>query len=101
MARNKKNKRSGISKPSSGRKFFPTVKKWGLFRGPGKFVRTQTGFKIAEKAVPAALMLVAIAALTPALGAQLAQSTRAIPIVGPLANTAVGYGTMLRGRMGR
>jgi len=100
MARRKK-KGGGKSKPSSGRKFGPTVKKWGWFKGPGKYVRSQTGLKFTEKAVPAALMLVAVSAITPALGAQIASSVRTIPIVAPLTSTAVGYGAMLRGRFGR
>jgi len=96
----KKKKSGGRSKPSSGRKFGATVKKWGWFKGPGKYVRSQTGFKWTEKAVPAALMLVAVAAITPPLGAQLATSVRSIPIVAPLAATFVGYGTQIRRRAG-
>ena len=73
----------------------------GMVQGPGKYVRSQTGLKFTEKAVPAALMLVAISALTPPLGAQIASSVRSIPVVAPLTSTAVGYGTMLRSRFGR
>jgi len=97
----KKKKGRSMSKPSSGRKLGPTIKKHGWFQGPGVFVAKQSGFKSAKKIVPAALMLVAIAALTPPLGAQLASSVRTVPIVAPLASTLVGYGTMLRGRLGR
>jgi len=100
MARRKK-KGNSISKPSSGRKPVATLKKHGVFRGSGIYVAKQTGFKSAKKIVPAALMLVALSALTPPLGAQLASSVRSIPIVAPLASTLVGYGTMLRGRLGR
>jgi len=100
MARRKK-KGSSISKPSSGRKLGPTIKKHGWFQGPGVFVAKQSGFKSAKKIVPAALMLVAVAALTPPLGAQIASSVRTVPVVAPLASTLVGYGTMLRGRLGR
>ena len=99
MARRKK-KRSGAAKPSSGRKLGPTIKKHGWFQGPGKYVAKQTGIKSAQKIVPAAIMLVALSALTPPLGAQIASSVRTVPIVAPLANTLVGYGTMLRGRLG-
>jgi len=101
MAARRKKKGFSLSKPSSGRKLGPTIKKWGWFKGPGKFVRSQTGIKASEKVVPIALMLVAISALTPPLGAQLASSVRTIPVVAPLASTLVGYGTMLRGRLGR
>jgi len=100
MARRKK-KGGSMSKPSSGRKPIPTIKKHGVFKGSGIYVAKQTGFQSAKKIVPAALMLVAIAALTPPLGAQLASSVRTVPIVAPLANTLVGYGTMLRARFGR
>ena len=96
----KKRKKSSTSKPSSGRKLGPTIKKWGWFKGPGKYVAKQTGLKVTEKAVPAALMLVAVSAITPQLGAQIASSVRAIPIVAPLTSTAVGYGAMLRSRLG-
>jgi len=97
----RKKKRSSISKASSGRKPIPTLKKHGVFRGSGIYVAKQTGFQSAKKIVPAALMLVAIAALTPPLGAQIASSVRTVPIVAPLASTLVGYGAMLRGRLGR
>ena len=96
----RKKKRSGAAKPSSGRKLGPTIKKHGWFQGPGVFVAKQSGFKSAKKIVPAAIMLVALAALTPPLGAQIAQSVRTVPIVAPLASTLVGYGTMLRSRVG-
>ena len=101
MAKRKAKKSSGRAKAANGSKPLPTIKKWGLFRGSGKYVKTQTGIKSAEKVVPAALMLVALSALTPPLGAQIATSVRTVPIVAPLASTLVGYGTMLRGRLGR
>jgi len=101
MAARRKKKGFSLSKPSSGRKLGPTLKKHGWFQGPGIFVAKQSGFKSAKKIVPAALMLVAISALTPPLGAQLASSVRTIPVVAPLASVLVGYGTMLRGRLGR
>jgi len=96
----RKKKRSGAAKPSSGRKLGPTIKKHGWFQGPGVFVAKQSGIKSAKKIVPAAIMLVALSALTPPLGAQIASSVRTVPIVAPLANTLVGYGAMLRGRLG-
>jgi len=97
----KKPKKSFTAKPSSGRKLGPTIKKHGWFQGPGVFVAKQSGFKSAKKVVPAAIMLVALSALTPPLGAQIASSVRTVPIVAPLASTLVGYGAMLRGRLGR
>ena len=97
----KKPKKSFAAKPSSGKKLGPTIKKHGWFQGPGVFVAKQSGIKSAKKIVPAAIMLVALSALTPPLGAQIASSVRTVPIVAPLASTLVSYGTMLRGRLGR
>ena len=96
----KKRKKSTTAKPSSGRNLGPTIKKHGWFQGPGVFVAKQSGFKSAKKVVPAAIMLVALSALTPPLGAQIASSVRTVPIVAPLASTLVGYGAMLRNRVG-
>ena len=99
MARKKARKRSGGPKAANGKKFGPTVKRWGLFRGPGKYVRTQTGIAATEKLVPAALGLVALAAITPALGGAIAQSMAKVPVAGPVAASLAGYGAMLRSRV--
>jgi len=101
MARKKGSRRGFSTRSNNGKKFLPTVKKWGVFKGPGKFASTQTGIKSLAKIVPAYLMLVAIAAATPSLGRQLAASTGTIPVVAPLVGSAVGYGAMLRQRLGR
>jgi len=100
MAKKKATRSTGRAKAANGGKPLPTIKKWGLFRGSGKYARTQTGIKSSEKIVPAALMLVALAAVTPVLGAQIANSVRTVPIVAPLASTLVGYGAGLRARFG-
>lgn len=76
-----------------------TIKKQGLFKGPGKYVHAQTGLKIAGTATTAGLMLVALSALAPGLGADLARSTATLPVVGPLAASLVTTGTGLRGRV--
>ena len=57
--------------------------------------------KVTKKAVPALMLLAAISAATPPLGAALARSLSQIPIAGPLANVSVSYGTMLRSKLGR
>jgi|TARA_Y100000310_G_scaffold42011_1_gene39320 hypothetical protein len=99
MAR-KKAKRSNGSKPSNGRKLGATVKRWGIIRGPGKYAATQTGVRQMEKAVPLALGLVALAAITPALAGQISSSVAGIPVVGPVAGTLTNYGASLRSRTG-
>jgi hypothetical protein len=99
MAR-KKSKRSNGSKPSNGRKLGATVKRWGLLRGPGKYARAQTGIAGMEKAVPIAIGLVALAAITPALASQISSSVSSIPVVGPLSATLTNYGAALRSRTG-
>jgi len=83
-------------KAGDGGKFMSTVKKQGWFKGPGKYVHAQTGIKVAGTATTAGLMLVALSVLAPGLGADLANSTRAVPVVGPLAASLVNTGTGLR-----
>jgi len=94
-------KRSFTARSNNGKKLIPTVKKWGVFKGPGKFASTQTGIKSLQKVVPAYLMLVAISAATPSLGAQISASTATLPVVAPLVASGVGYGAQLRARLGR
>ena len=96
----RKKRRSNGARANNGRKLGATIKKWGWFRGPGKFARTQTGIPAAEKIVPLALSLVAVAAITPALGAQISTSLGTVPVVGPVASTLTNYGASLRSRMG-
>jgi hypothetical protein len=99
MAKKKARRRSNGAKAANGKKLGATVKKWGWFRGPGKYARTQTGIQAAEKVVPAALALVALTALTPSLGAAVANSLKTIPVAGPVANSLAGYGVALRSRV--
>jgi len=86
-------------KAGDGGKLISTIKKQGLFKGPGKYVSSQTGIKIAGTATTAGLMLVALSILAPGLGADLARSTSALPVVGPVAASLVTTGTGLRGRV--
>jgi len=86
-------------KAGDGGKFMSTVKKQGLFKGPGKYVSAQTGIKVAGTATTAGLMLVALSMLAPGLGADLARSAGAVPFVGPLAATLVNTGSGLRSRL--
>jgi len=99
MAR-KKAKRSNGAKPSNGRKLGATVKRWGILRGSGKYAATQTGIRGMEKAVPVAMGLVALAAITPALGSQISTSVSSIPVVGPISATLTNYRAALRTRTG-
>jgi len=46
-------------------------------------------------------LLTAVSAITPPLGAAIANSVATIPIVSPLAQTSVAYGQQLRSRFGR
>lgn len=98
MVKRKKSRGGGSAKPGNGRKLGPTIKKYGWFRGPGKYARTQTGLPFMEKAVPLALSLVAIAAITPALGSQISQSLQGVPVAGPVATTLSNYGASIRNK---
>ncbi len=85
-------------------KLGPVIRRDGVFKGSGQYVGHQIGGplgKIAKTAVPALLLLTVVSALTPPLGAALANSVKGIPIVAPLANVSASYGTMLRSRFGR
>jgi len=86
-------------KAGDGGKLLSTVKKQGLFKGPGKYVHAQTGIKVAGTATTAGLMLVALSMLAPGLGADLARSTSTVPVVGPLAASLVNLGASWRARM--
>jgi len=87
------------SQVSNGGKLLPTVKKQGIFKGPGVYAAKQTGIQAMKKAVPAYLMVVALSAATPPLGASIASAVSGVPVVNTLTNTAVGYGTRLRARI--
>ena len=56
---------------------------------------------VIKKAVPALMLLTVVSAITPPLGAAIANSVSTIPIVAPLASTSVSYGQQLRSRFGR
>mgnify|MGYP003128057858 CR=1 FL=1 len=98
VARRRKSPSRSRSTASRGGKLLPTIKKEGVFKGPGTYAAKQTGLKPMAKVVPAFLMLVAIAAATPPLGRSIAASVATIPLAGSLTNSAVTYGTMLRAR---
>ena len=90
------------SSPSNtGSKLLPTIKKQGILKGSGMFAAKQTGIKAMKTAVPLYLMVVGLSAATPPLGAALSRSVSSVPVVGDLTNTAVAYGSMLRGKLGR
>jgi len=96
-----KKKRTGRRR---SQKLGPVIRRDGVFKGSGQYVGHQIGGplgKIAKTAVPALLLLTVISAVTPPLGAALANSVRGIPIVSPLANVSASYGTMIRSRFGR
>ena len=86
------------------KKLMAKIKRDGIFKGTGDWAGSQIGGelgKVTKKAVPALMLLAAISAATPPLGAALARSLSQIPIAGPLANVSVSYGTMLRSKLGR
>jgi len=85
-------------------KLGPVLRRDGLFKGSGQYVGHQLGGplgKVAKTAVPALLLLTVVSALTPPLGAALANSVKGVPIVAPLATVSANYGSMLRSRFGR
>jgi len=85
-------------------KLMAKVKRQGVFKGVGDWAGSQIGGelgKVTKKAIPALMLLAAISAATPPLGAALANSVKGIPIVSPLANVSVSYGQMLRSKIGR
>jgi len=85
-------------------KLVAKVKRDGIFKGTGDWAGSQIGGelgKVTKKAVPALMLLAAISAATPPLGAALANSVSQIPIIAPLANVSVTYGAMLRSKLGR
>jgi hypothetical protein len=99
MARRKTTRRSRTPK-----KLFAKIKKDGVFKGTGDWAGSQIGGelgKITKKAVPAFMLLTAISAVTPPLGASIANSVRSIPVVAPLANVSASYGSQLRSRFMR
>jgi len=80
------------------------VKRDGVFKGTGDWAGSQIGGsagKVVKKAIPALMLLTAVSAITPPLGAAIANSVSTIPIVAPLASTSVAYGQQLRARFGR
>ena len=99
MARRKTTRRARTPK-----KLFAKIKKDGVFKGTGDWAGSQIGGelgKITKKAVPAFMLLTAISAVTPPLGASIANSVRSIPVVAPLANVSASYGSQLRSRFMR
>jgi len=85
-------------------KLMAKVKRDGIFKGTGDWAGSQIGGsagKVVKKAIPALMLLTAVSAITPPLGAAIANSVRTIPIVSPLAQTSVAYGQQLRARFGR
>ena len=99
MAVRRRKRTRSRSQVSSGGKLLPTIKKQGIFKGPGVYAAKQTGIQAMKKAVPAYLMVVALSAATPPLGASIANAVSGVPVVNTIANTAVGYGTRRRGRL--
>jgi hypothetical protein len=85
-------------------KLMAKVKRDGIFKGTGDWAGSQIGGsagKVIKKAIPALMLLTAVSAITPPLGAAIANSVSTIPIVAPLASTSVAYGQQLRSRFGR
>ena len=97
----RKTTRRRSSPSNTGSKLLPTIKKQGILKGSGMFAAKQTGIKAMKTVVPAYLMVVGLSAATPPLGAAISRSVASIPVVGDLTSTAVTYGSMLRGRLGR
>ena len=85
-------------------KLMAKIKRDGVFKGTGDWAGSQIGGSagnVIKKAVPALMLLTVVSAITPPLGAAIANSVATIPIVSPLAQTSVAYGQQLRSRFGR
>ncbi len=85
-------------------KLMAKIKRDGIFKGTGDWAGSQIGGSagnVIKKAVPALMLLTVVSAITPPLGAAIANSVSTIPIVAPLASTSVSYGQQLRSRFGR
>lgn len=95
-------RRKTVRRSRTPKKLFAKIKKDGVFKGTGDWAGSQIGGelgKITKKAVPAFMLLTAVSAATPPLGASIANSVRTIPIVGPLASVSASYGNTLRSRL--
>jgi hypothetical protein len=80
------------------------IKRDGVFKGTGDWAGSQIGGelgKVTKKAVPALMLLTAVSAVTPPLGASIANSVSGIPVIGPLTSVSASYGTQLRSRLFR
>ena len=85
-------------------KLMAKIKRDGVFKGTGDWAGSQIGGelgKVTKKAVPALMLLTAISAVTPPLGASIANSVSGIPVIGPLTNVSASYGATLRSRFFR
>jgi len=94
-------RRKTVRRSRTPKKLFAKIKKDGVFKGTGDWAGSQIGGelgKITKKAVPAFMLLTAISAVTPPLGASIANSLRSIPVVGPIGNVSASYGAQLRSR---
>ena len=95
-------RRKAVRRSRTPKKLFAKIKKDGVFKGTGDWAGSQIGGelgKITKKAVPAFMLLTAISAVTPPLGASIANSLRSIPVVGPIGNVSASYGAQLRSRL--
>tara|TARA_R100001163_G_C5025648_1_gene167274 strand:+ start:739 stop:1038 length:300 start_codon:yes stop_codon:yes gene_type:complete len=82
-------------------KLMAKIKRDGVFKGTGDWAGSQIGGelgKVTKKAVPALMLLTAVSAVTPPLGASIANSVSGIPVIGPLTNVSASYGATLRSR---
>jgi hypothetical protein len=85
-------------------KLMAKIKRDGVFKGTGDWAGSQIGGelgKVTKKAVPALMLLTAVSAVTPPLGASIANSVSGIPVIGPLTNVSASYGATLRSRFFR
>mgnify|MGYP005814580077 CR=1 FL=1 len=89
------------SPASSGVKLLATIKKQGALKGAGVFAAKQTGIKAMKTVVPAYLSLMLLAAATPRLANSLSAAAQGVPIVGPVADSAIFYGRQIRRKTGR
>ena len=97
----KKKRSYSMNRPSEGKKLLPTIKKYGIFKGSGKYADKQTGIKAMQKVVPLSMMVIGLSAVSPRLGRALTRSVRTVPVLDVATQTLSQTGSMLRSRLRR
>lgn len=97
----KKKRTYSMNRPSEGKKLLPTIKKYGIFKGSGKYADKQTGIKAMQKVVPLSLMAIGLSAASPRVSVALRRSTSDIPVLNQLVPLLTSTGSSIRRRLRR